>query len=326
MSQPHAATVAEVLVWANLRGTDSHGVSRIPRYFEMIEAGDLDPRAEPRLKTESAACVLIDANRAAGPVAMTAAMAAAVARAKQAGIGLALVRATTHTAALGYYTLKAAGEGVAAIAASASIPNMAYHGARAAAVSTSPLSVAVPGGELGPVVLDMGSGIVSIGRLVQARRQGEPIPEGWALDDAGNPTTDPRRAEIPLPMAGPKGSGLALMIECLTSLVVANPILAETVGHPVAGRRHRQNALAIAIDIARFGDPGAFAREVDRLARTVKALPRDPAVTEIRMPGERGARTCEKRSRDGIPLPRPVCDELACAAEKLGVAMFPVPA
>ena len=117
MAQAHAASVADVLVWANLRGTDSHGVSRVPRYLEMIEEGDLNPAAEPRVSTESAAAVLIEADRAAGPVAMTFAMAAARDKARNAGIGLALVRATTHTAALGYYTLKAARDGVAAIAA-----------------------------------------------------------------------------------------------------------------------------------------------------------------------------------------------------------------
>jgi LDH2 family malate/lactate/ureidoglycolate dehydrogenase len=322
MSHPHAATVADVLVWANLRGTDSHGVSRVPRYLEMIEAGELNPTAGPAVRTESAASVLIDADRAAGPVAMTFAMTAATEKARQAGIGLALVRATTHTAALGYYTLKAAGEGVAAIAAAASIPNMAYHGARAAGVSTSPLSIAVPRGDRGAIVLDLGSGIVSIGGLAAARRQGRPLPEGWALDADGNPTTDPQLAEIPLPMAGHKGSGLALMVECLASLVVANPILADTVGRPARDRRHRQNALAIAIDIARFGDPAAFAREAERLVSVLKALPPDAGTTEILMPGERGARTQEKRSRDGIPLPRRVADELGCVAERLRIAMF----
>ena len=324
MSQPHAATVADVLVWANLRGTDSHGVSRIPRYLEMIEAGDLNPHAELKIATESAASVLIDADRAAGPIAMRAAMAAAADKARQAGIGLALVRATTHTAALGYYTLQAAEQGVAAIAASASIPNMAYHGARAAGVSTTPISIAVPGGGHGPVVLDLSSAIVSIGGLAEARRRGRPIPEGWALDEAGEPTTDAQRAEIPLPMAGPKGSGLALMVECLTSLVVANPILAETVGRPARGRRHRQNAFAIAIDIARFGEPAVFAREVERLASVLKALPPGPGVPEILMPGERGARMHARRSHDGIPLPRRLADELTLAAEKLGVEMFPM--
>jgi ureidoglycolate dehydrogenase (NAD+) len=124
-------------------------------------------------------------------------------------------------------------------------------------------------------------------------------------------------------MAGHKGSGLALMVECLASLVVANPILADTVGRPARGRRHRQNALAIAIDIARFGDPGAFAREADRLVAVLKALPRNPGTAEILVPGERGARSYEKRSRDGVPLPRRTADELARVAEKLGIAMVP---
>ena len=321
MSPVHAATVSDVLVWANLRGTDSHGVSRIPRYLEMIEAGELDPAAQLQVRTESTASVLIDAQRAAGPVAMCAAMEAAADKARAAGIGLALVRATTHTAALGYYTLRAAKSGVAAIAASASIPNMAYHGARAAGVSTAPVSIAVPC-DPAPVVLDLGSGIVSMGRLAEARRRGEPLPAGWALDATGGPTTDPQRAEIPLPMAGPKGSGLALMIECLASLIVANPILADTVARPARGRRHRQNAFAIAIDVARFGDPAVFAREVERLAAAVKALPRDPGVPEILMPGERAARTHAQRNRDGIPLPARVVEELTRAGEKLGVAMF----
>ena len=325
MSKAHAAIVADVLVWANLRGTDSHGVSRIPRYVEMIEAGDLNPKADIAILTETAASVLIDADRAAGPVAMNAAMDAATRKAKDVGIGLALVRSTTHTGALGYYALKATQEGVAAIATAGSIPNMAYHGARAAGVSTSPVCIAVPGGDKGPIVLDMASGIVSVGRLTQARRSGQAIPEGWALDKEGNPTTDPQRADIPLPMAGPKGSGLALMVECLTSLIAGNPILADTAGKPAKGRRHRQNALAIAIDIASFGDPAAFRREVDRLVAALKALPRDPAAGEILMPGERGSRAYEKRSRDGIPLPRMLFEELDATAARLGIAPPPQP-
>jgi LDH2 family malate/lactate/ureidoglycolate dehydrogenase len=318
LTRDGAATVADALVWANLRGVDSHGVSRVPRYLEMIEAGELNPRPEITTRNESAAAVLIEADRAAGPIAMTLAMKLALAKAKDVGIGLALVRATTHTAALAYYALMAAREGVAAIATAGSVPNMVYHGTRAAGVSTSPLCIAVPGGAAGPVVLDMGSGMVSLGRLAQARRQGGPIPEDWALDADGNRTTDPARAEIPLPMAGPKGSGLALMVECLTSLLVANPVLADAVGRP-GKPRHRQNGLAIAIDVGRFGDPAAFAAEVDRLAQTLKNLPREPDAAEILMPGERAARAYQTRNRDGIPLPRTILDQLNLTAGKLGI-------
>jgi LDH2 family malate/lactate/ureidoglycolate dehydrogenase len=321
MPAPHAATVAEALVWANLRGIDTHGVTRIPRYVELLEAGDMNRTPELRVRNETPAAVLIDADRAAGPVAMTEAMAWASRKARVAGVGLALARATTHTAALGYYTLAAAREGMAAIALAASWPNMAYHGARAAGVSTSPISIAVPGDRTEPLVLDMGTGVVSVGRLTQARKSGQPIPEGWALDAEGRPTTDSQAAALPLPMAGPKGSGLALMIECLTSLVAANPLISEFLEETPLGLRHRQNGLAIAIDIARFGDPAAFRREVDRLVRSVKALPRAEGADEILVPGERGERTFRRRSRDGIPVAPAVWKELKALAERLEVAM-----
>jgi LDH2 family malate/lactate/ureidoglycolate dehydrogenase len=321
MSAEHAGTVADVLVWANLRGVDSHGVMRIPRYVEMIDTGVVNPKPAMATRTETAAAIVIEADRAIGPVAMTAAMSAAVGKAREAGVGLALLRATTHTAALGYYTLKAAQAGMAAMALAGSWPNMAYHGARAAGVSTSPISIAVPGGAQGPVVLDMGAGVVAVGKLTQARKTGQPIPAGWALDARGNPTTDPQAAEIPLPLGGPKGSGLALMIELITSLIVANPILADHLDGTPGGRRHKQNGFALAIDIARFADPLAYRHEVDRLIRVLKALPRDPDVVEILMPGERGSRTLAERRREGIPIPRAIFDDLASVAQQFGVAL-----
>ena len=324
MSAAHAAIVADVLVWADLRGVETHGVTRVPRYLGMIAAGDLNPAPAISVRTEAAASVLLEADRAAGPVAMTAGMEWAVQKAREAGVGLALVRGTTHTAALGYYTLLGARQGMAAIAMSGSIPNMAYHGARAAGVSTSPVSIAVPRGAEAPMVFDMGTGVISVGKLGQARRAGRAIPAGSALDANGNPTTDPRAAQIPLPLGGPKGSGLALMIECVTSLVASNAILAEALGGTPEGRRHKNNGLALAIDIARFCDPGAFGREVDRLVRTLKALPRDPEIDEILAPGERGDRMFEERSQTGIPVPRATVEELARVAQRLGVAMFSV--
>jgi LDH2 family malate/lactate/ureidoglycolate dehydrogenase len=321
LPQSDAAVVADVLVWANLRGVDTHGVMRIPRYVDLIESGDLNPRPAIRVQKETPASVLIEADRAAGPVAMTRAAAEAVRKARDAGVGLALARATTHTAALGYYTLMIARQGMAGIALAGSWPNVVYHGSRAAGVSTSPISIAVPGGD--PVVLDMATSVVSMGKLNQAKRTGEPIPAGWALDAQGNPTTDPQAAQIPLPMAGPKGSGLSFMVECLASLIASNPLLAESLEGTPEGRRHRQNGFVMAIDLAQFGDPQAFSREVDRLVKALKALPIDKEVGEILMPGERGRRTFERRTREGIPIPRAVHDELSALAERLGVAMFP---
>jgi LDH2 family malate/lactate/ureidoglycolate dehydrogenase len=113
------------------------------------------------------------------------------------------------------------------------------------------------------------------------------------------------------------------MIECLASLIVSNPLLAETLEGTAEGRRHRQNGLIIAIDPARFGDRKRFTREVERLAKALKSLPVDPEAGEILLPGERGHRTLDKRTREGIPMPRAVQEELGALAKRLGVSMFP---
>jgi LDH2 family malate/lactate/ureidoglycolate dehydrogenase len=316
MADDQAGVVAEVLVWADLRGMASHGVMRVPRYVDLMRKDDLNVRPQMKVVNETAATALLDADRAAGPVAMLRGAETAIDKARSAGVGLVAVRSTTHTAALGYYTQHGARAGMAMIAISASVPNMAYHGARAAGVSTAPLSIAVPG-EDEPLALDMGSGVVSIGKLMQARRTGEMLAPGLALDREGNPTTDPRSAAIPLPLGGAKGSGLALMIECLASLLSGNPILAEALEGTPAGRRHTQNGLVIAIDVARFVPRDVFHKEVGRLVKSLKKLPAQ-AGAEILMPGERGSRNAARRHGD-VPIAPAVLEELRALAHSLGV-------
>ena len=308
LPEEHAQTVAKVLVFANLRGMDTHGVLRVPSYVRFIRAGDLNPRPAMAVRTETAAAALLDADRAAGPVAMSHAAELAMKKASEAGVGICFVRATTHTGALGYYTHMAAERGMAAIAFSSSTANMAYHGARSAGVSTAPLALAVPG-EHGPIALDMASSIMSMGKLRQAKRAGTPLEEGQALDKNGNPTTNAEEAAILLPLGGAKGSGLSLLIECMTSLVTGNPLLAEALERTSLGARHRQNGAVIVLELARFVEPTEFRRQAGRLARAIKALPPQPGM-EILLPGERGARSANERRRDGVPVPDAVLDEL----------------
>lgn len=321
MAREHAKTVAEVLVWADLRGAPSHGVQRIPRYIEIIEAGEMNLRPAMKIVKELRGAVLIDADRAPGQVSMSLAASEAVRKAKESGIGLALVRRTTHTAALGFYTRLAALQGMAALAGSASWPNMIYHGAREAAVATNPLSIAVPRAQGEPMILDMATGVVALGKIVHAARSGKPIPEGWALDQEGNPTTDPKAAALPLPLGGPKGSGLSLMIEAIASLITQNPLVAETLEETEEGKKHRQNAFLIAIDIAAFGALDAFAASLERTIADLKSLPRQDGVAEILMPGERGAREAATRRRAGISIPAATWTEIGRVAARFGVAM-----
>jgi ureidoglycolate dehydrogenase (NAD+) len=321
MADVNARHVAHVLVWSNLRGNDGHGVQRIPRYMELVDEGTLNPRPQMSVRMETAAAVLIDADRAPGPLSMTFAADESVRKAAEAGIGLALVRRTTHTAAIGYYTRRVAEAGMAAIAATASIPNMPYHGARVPSVSTSPLSMAVPGGGRAPIVLDMATSVVSLGRLAQLRRTGKDLMPGWALDAQGNETTDAGAAELPLPLGGPKGAGLALMAECIASILTGNPILAPALIDGGDAALHRQNSFIIAIDIARFGDPAAFREGVGRLVDALKSMPRQAGFEAILMPGERGDRITTERARDGIPIPPATWTDLARVAARFNLAM-----
>lgn len=320
MSEPDAATVANVLVWANLRGVDSHGVLRAPQYLEYTRNGIMDAKAEPTILRSLPAAALMDGARAAGPVAMTRAMNHAMALAKNTGIGMVTVRRTTHTGPIGYYALMAARADMVGLVFSTSTPNMAYFGASKAGVSNAPLAIAVPAASHAPFVLDMAASVAASGKIKQALDSGLPIPADWALGEDGKPTTDPAAVDILLPLGGPKGSGLALMLECVTGLLSGAPAI-ERMLTGKEPRRHRQNAMVIAIDIAAFTDPAAFREDADALASAIKGLPRLADGDDILMPGERGARTEAERQKNGIPLPRGTWKRLSDAAAKFGVAM-----
>jgi LDH2 family malate/lactate/ureidoglycolate dehydrogenase len=316
-----ASTVAEALVWANLRGIDSHGVSRVPRYLELFDSGESKPAATLRLSRPRPGVVLIDADGAPGPVALSRAMREAIAAARDTGIAWAGVRGTVHTGAIGYYTSLALDSGMVGIGLVAGIPNMAYHGARGAAVATSPISIAIPADRHPPLVLDMATAVMALGRMQQYKTQGRQLPEGAAMSAEGEVTSDPARAVTPMPLGGPKGAGLSLAFELLTSGLMANPIVTAFHRKAPEGRRHKQNASLIAVDIAAFTDPASFRRTVDETLDTIKNLPRLNAEHEILIPGERGARSHETRARDGVSVSAEVWNSLKKAAEKYGLTV-----
>nr|WP_305123193.1 Ldh family oxidoreductase [Roseomonas sp. GC11] len=309
---------ARSLVTANLRGVDSHGVLRVPRYLEWLASGEIKARPEMRLLRESGAIALLDADRAPGPVGMARAMEIAIARAREVHVGWCVARDITHAGAVGQYVLQAAEAGMVGLVMTASGPLMAYHGSQGPVVSTNPIAIGIPARDRPPLVLDMATATVALGKIQQARQSGRPVPEGWGVDAQGLPTTDAAAIATLLPMAGAKGSGLSLMIECLASLVAGNPVLAPA----LSGRKGtRMNGTAVALDVTAFGEPGAFAAEVDALAEVVLAQPPAPGVERLLLPGERGDVVRVLRQEEGIPLPAAVWKQLAAAAAAAGLAM-----
>jgi ureidoglycolate dehydrogenase (NAD+) len=167
------------------------------------------------------------------------------------------------------------------------------------------------------LLFDMATSAISMGKVMAARRTGALLEPGWAADQDGVPTTDAKAAAMVLPLGGPKGSGLAIMIECLASLLGSHPLIADALQGAGEGSKHRQNALLIAIDIAKFVDLAEFRAEVQRLVEALKALPLAPGSDEVLMPGERGYCTMKQRSEKGIPLPPALVAELAAISTRL---------
>jgi ureidoglycolate dehydrogenase (NAD+) len=310
---------AKVLVWANLRGVDSHGVIRIPRYLDLIGRKAINPRPSMRVERRTGAIAVLEADRAPGPIAMLRAVEEALDRARETHVGWCAARNITHAGAIGYYALKVAEASMAGIVMAASVPMMAYHGARVAGVSTNPIAIAVPAKSHRPYLIDMSTSTVSNGKVLNAKDAGRPVPTGWGIDAEGRDTTDPHQLKTLLPLGGPKGSGLSFMIECLASLAVANPLIAPALLRGGAAESPVLNGVVIAVDIAAFGDLEDFASEADRLGAAIAALPRADGVERILLPGERGDGLLVEHAAAGIPIPKGTWSRLQTAARKVGV-------
>lgn len=313
MSAEDATRVADVLVWAELQGRGGHGAVRTTRYVEMIRLGELDPLAVPETIVETPATLLVDAHGAAGPVAMTFGTDCAIARAAGQGGCFALVRHTTHTGALGFYVKRAAEAGFVALAFAAGKPLMAYHGAAVASASTSPIAIAIPSGQYGPMVLDMATSVASLGKLKQLAAMDAPLPDDWALTADGLPANRAVDAAIPLPLGGAKGSGLSLMFEAMTGVLGGWPVLAPSLG-TTAQTGLGQNAMIMTLNPEAFGYRAAFLAAVDALIDKIRALPPRAGFAGVSLPGDRSTATERARLAAGIPLPAQLLRDLKALA------------
>lgn len=299
--------IAEVLVWADLRGHESHGVARLKRYLVFVDRGDLDPRGRPAIRRDLGALIQIDGHRSAGAVALSAATDHAMRAARQLGAAWVLVGQTTHAGAAGYFADRIARRGLIGMVFAAGPPLMAYHGSAGPVVSTSPLAIAIPRSDKAPFLLDMATSVAAHGKIRQALQVDRAIPEGWALDSQGVPTTNPADATCMLPVGGPKGSGLALAFEMICSLGANVPILQSAL---VQQTPHIQNAAVCAIDIAQLTDIEDYKLSVSDLADLIRAQPRMAGVDELLLPGERGERMAIERESQGIPVDAALLKEL----------------
>lgn len=311
-----AREMADMLVWANLRGIDSHGVLRIPRYVEMLDLGLVAADITITEVSRTGAVCVLDAGKAPGACAMNRAVREAASLADQFGIGWCGVRRTSHAGAIGYFVEQLTLQGKIGVAMTASKPLMTYFGAKGEALSSNPLAIGVPQGDgQPPIILDMSTAAVALGKIMAAKDRGSEIPLGWAVDADGVETTDPHKVAAVMPMAGAKGSGLSLMIEVLCSLLVGNPSISPSL---TGGKAGGFNGMVLAIDPAAFGPREAFLGNVAALASAIHALAPAPGVATVLLPGERGVGTAQQRRRDGIPVADGTIKRLNALAQAQG--------
>jgi len=321
--QPDAERTAECLVEADLRGVASHGVGRVPIYTERLRRGLVKARPELALKPLTPVAAQLDADNGLGFVAATRAMDEAVERARQFGIGMVWIHGSNHFGMAASYLLQAVRAGYAAFVFTNASRAMPIWGGRTPFLGTSPFAFAAPGGlSQPPVVLDMATSVVARGKIRRAAQKGEPIPAGWALDAQGNPTTDAAAGYegLILPLGGPKGSGLSLMMEVLGG-VMSGAAFGGEVRNQYSDFETPQDVghCMLALQPGLAVGEGDYRRRMDELVARAKACPRLDAEQEILMPGEPEARIERERRLHGIPLPAEDLAMLRQEGERVGL-------
>jgi LDH2 family malate/lactate/ureidoglycolate dehydrogenase len=304
MSPPDARLLADSLVVADLRGVHSHGVLRVPEYVRKLVGGGVDPRGRPRVVTSRQAALVVDGCNSMGQVACDFAMDQAMERAAIGGVAVAAVRGSNHCGALFHTAMKCLPKDMVGIVATNALPTMAPWGGRDKILGINPLAVAMPSGEEPPVVFDAAFSASSHGKIRVYHQKGQPIPEGWAFDSDGAPTTDAARALTGLlqPIGGYKGTGMAIIAGMLSSFL-SGAAFGTELGDMVSGPRPGQDGqFVMAIDIAAFEDPARFRARVDALVRQIRACTPAPGFDRCFAPGELEHLTELRYRHSGIPL------------------------
>jgi uncharacterized oxidoreductase len=324
-AESEADLVAEHLVQANLAGHDSHGVGMIPAYVRHLQAGQVVPNTRAKVVKDDGAILMFDGNRGYGRPVAGEAMAAGIARCRQTGVVALTLANAHHIGRVGAYGELASGAGLVSL----HFVNVTDHrGVVApfrgsdARFSTNPVCIALPGTERQPpLLLDMATSAVAMGKVRVARNEGKLVPEGMLIDPSGQPTRDPNvmyREPLGalLSFGGHKGYGLAVVTELLAGALSGGPTI-----QPGNLRRGGtiNNMFAVLVDPARLAGVDWLRREIDGFVDYVKASPPVDSAAPVLVPGDPERMAREERARDGIYVDATTWEEILQAGEKLGL-------
>jgi L-2-hydroxycarboxylate dehydrogenase (NAD+) len=315
-----ADVAARILVQADLRGIESHGLMNLYGYIRGIQAGAINPTPAIQVACGSPTTATVDGDRGLGFVVGHRAMRERLRMARDAGTGWAAVCNSTHSGAGAFYVLMAAEQGMLGLHASTGGSTVAAPGGTRRLLGNNVLAFAAPGGKHGPFVLDMAPTMAIANKLHLLQWEGKPIPEGWAIDAQGRPITDPtvyfatEGAILPLGSTAlngvHKGFGLLLVADILAGLLSGD-------GGSMLRRKGEHSHLFCAVRIDAFPGAEEFRELMDAMVERLHAEPTVEGAGRIRYPGERGNRTSQERSVQGIPVRQHVVEDLQRMSEEL---------
>lgn len=310
-----AEVAADVLVQTSLRGIDTHGLSRVPVYAEKLRSGEVNPQAQPRIQWRDGA-LHVDGDGGLGQVVATSAVNEAITRTDSLAAVSCTISNSGHLSALGLFALQAALSGRLALLCQKTPPMMALPGSRGASIGNNPIAFAAPVPDGPPLVFDMANSVVARGQVMQALRDGAPIPHEWALGPDGLPTTDPALAlkGSMRPIAGHKGMGLAMIVECLAGALTGAVDIVEASPQGPVGSAGGISAFLLVINPELFVGKKAFETSMAQWLGNYLGA----AGPRARYPGQRQALCEAERLAQGIPIPESVLRELRATGESVG--------
>ncbi|KAK4187046.1 Malate/L-lactate dehydrogenase [Podospora australis] len=325
--QKNSEIVARGLVQADLRGVESHGINRIPSYLARIRSGVLDPKAEPTVTKVTPVVAQVDGHNGFGFPAAHLGMATAIEMAQTFGIGMVSVKHSNHFGMSAWIVQQAIDAGMMSLVFTNSSPALPVWGGKSQLMGVSPIACGAPGGENSiPFILDMAPSVAARGKIHKALRRGEKIPKDWALDSEGRPADDPAEAlkGVMLPMGGPKGSALAIMMDVFSGVLSGSAFAGGVTGPYDTTKPGDVGHFFMAIKPDLFMSLEDFRSRMDVLYQKVVESDKMDGVDRIYFPGEIEQLSEKKRRSEGIPFVEAEIDALNKEADKLKVAKIRV--
>jgi LDH2 family malate/lactate/ureidoglycolate dehydrogenase len=321
-----ATAIAANLIEADLQGVASHGIVRFPIYVDRIRAGVINPHPNVRVTRETRTTAVVDGDNGMGQWVGMRAMQIAIDKGLGGNCAFVSVRNSNHFGAAAYYAHMAVAHDMIGFSFTiGGINHMTPWGGAQAMLGNNPLAIALGAGEERPIVLDMACSVAARGKIIVAAKDNTPIPADWATGPDGQPTTDPVEAlkGFVLPVGGPKGYSLTLVIGLLSTMLSGAAFGSEVTDmYEDLERNQNVGHLFGVLPIALFEDVDVYKRRMDQAIREIRNVPRAPGVDRIYLPGEREQILAEERARTGVSIKDAVWEELQEVGKRFGVELL----